>query len=121
MKIKGTISGQIDKIALKLNQQSDGQTAVIDLVTRVNEERCRELFGDDFARVAFGGMVQRQTVDADGNPDGGTEYAHLIKNPKPSGELVLEMHEVQIFGRKLKGKQPELSVNPVDGEQLADV
>lgn len=117
MKISGKLSGPVEKILIPKNKQGgDGQEAIVTLSVRVTEDECKAAFGEEFTvNVAFAGMVERE--DDDG---GGIYFAHLSEG-KPTRELVMEMHDVRIFGTFSRSVQPEVSSRGVDREPKVDV
>jgi hypothetical protein len=121
MEINGKLKCDLVKIGLAKNKSRDGQTANVDVVTRVDEKACEAAFGFEFTKaVAFGGMVKRATTDDEGRVDG-EEYAHLTQKPTPSSKIVIQMHKVRMLSRTLDKIQPALWCNGVQGEPKVDV
>jgi hypothetical protein len=115
LKIEGKLTGEVEGITVPRNAENDGMIAKVNLVVRVNRDECKRYFGEIFTdSVAFSGMVER----TDG--DGKTEYVHL-NAPKMTSKIVVEMHDIQIWGRKLTGVQPDVVPKPVQGEPKVDV
>jgi hypothetical protein len=124
MKINGKFSGYARQLLVKRNEDTDGQTAQVDFVTRVTEQQCETAFGDKFSIVAFGGMAIVDSSDDESkvNEDLSDSVQHLIKKPQPSKSLVVEMHSCSLCGVTIPGAvQPELKIEPVDGKRKVDV
>lgn len=115
MKIEGKLTGEVKGVIITRNITRDGQMANVDFVVRVTRDQCAEQFGELFTdSVAFSGMVER--TDDDGN----IEYVHL-NTPKMTSKMVVEMHDIKLWGRKLTGVQPDVTPKPVQGEPKVDV
>lgn len=123
MRIDGKINGKFTKQGWASNQSKDGQSMWVEFTCRCDVETCETIFGSGFAHeVAFAGMVEVPCTDADGKEDGSVEIVHMIKDPKPSAKVVMEMHKIKMLGKLLDGLQPTIAnTRPIQGEQLVDI
>ena len=122
MQINGKLAGKLEKLTMANNKSRDGQTAIVDFITRMNRPDCEASLGVEFSNtVAFGGMVKRATTDSEGKVDGGEEIVHLIKSPQPTGKVVMQIHKIRMLGRVLEKIQPSIGCNGVQGEEKVDV
>jgi hypothetical protein len=116
MRISGKNSAPVEKIVIPKNKAGgDGQQAIVTLAFRVDQSECLTMFGEEFTeKVAFASMVRRE------DDDGGVVFAHLSPG-KLTKDMVMEIHDVKIFGLTVRSVQPEAESRGVDREPKVDV
>jgi hypothetical protein len=105
--IKGKTKADIRKLTVASNQKKDGLTAELDLDITVTEKQCAKLFGDDFARLAFGQMMQIEVDD-------GTETIHLAKSITAGKRFRLAKHVMTLDGYEVIAQPKLKKIHPVE-------
>lgn len=107
MKIRGTLKGDMIGFALKHNPENGARFASIKIAANCDQNDCKELFGEELERVAFGSLV----VSRGGEDEGAAGVSFGYKILQPS--LICEFHEIKIAGHT-EGAQPVIkSITPV--------
>ena len=105
VKIEGEVVGNLSVKSIRLYGESGTRMANVGFKVKVDVENAAERFGEDFLRVAFGGMREVEK--------GRYEFAcGSLDKPR----LVCELHEIEILGHRFRATPESPKITPVDGE-----
>jgi hypothetical protein len=110
MRIKGKVAGDMIFHGSKLYGETGTRMAKVTLAIKVKDKEAAKKFGADFERVAFGAMQVN---------DNKTVSFPCGVMTKPN--LVVEMHDVSLFGHKLRVALEVPKITPCDDEQAVVV
>lgn len=119
MRVNGTFSADVTKYEVKLNKAQDGQTATFDLLIGIDQAQAESKFGPDFERLAFSTKFVKQADP--NNPDAVDTIAYLQDRIKPSADVVLERHVIEIDGQPFREQPTLLGIEPQKGTERAHV
>ncbi len=98
---------EAEEVALRFKKHKRGVTADFDLLITRTEKQCSSLFGEDFAKLAFGQMAEIQTED-------GPEVIHLAKSITATERFRLGKHLVKVDGYEMIVTPKLQKVYPVE-------
>lgn len=111
MKFKGNVAGDLLYHGAKKYGETQTRMAKVTLAVKVKEEDAADKCGADFHRVAFGGMVKKKNGEF-------VEHSCGTIN-KPN--LVVEVHNVDLFGTKVRVCAEVPKIVPVEDEAAVTV
>lgn len=104
MQIRGTVAGDFQFHGAKKYGETGTRMARLTLQVKVKEDEAKNKFGADFYRVAFGAMQSKE---------GFASFPYGVLQ-KPN--LMLEVHDVEIFGTKVRVSAEIPKITAVEDE-----
>ena len=106
MNVKGKTKGDATQLVVKSNQKNDGYKAELDVDISTTRKQCEKLFGEEFAALAFGQMLEVEG-------EGGLETIHLAASITAAKRFRLGKHVINLNGYEVIA-QPQLrKISPV--------
>ena len=115
MKIKGKIRGDMVGFSLKHNPENGARFAYVKLAIAVDRGKCKEIFGDDLTRIAFGSLIVSGGSEEEG--PAGVDFGYKKLEPA----AICEYHEINIVGHKQSVQPVIKSIIPVKDKEEVTV